>query len=203
LLEAVLVRSFVSLAVLLLASSAWAIPPEGYELKVRRGFFTETDIGAFMTVGGDDQYSNIQTYLQLGIGYDILDALELGLHVGIGSNAANCFSGTKAPGAACPVADNFTLTFLDATIAYLIRVGPRLYLAPKIAGGYTLLDPPPVTDNAGAPIGAGPNVGAGVGIEYATHMDHFSIGLDVFWRMVLAGPGIQSFQIFPRVKYTF
>ena len=47
------------------------------------------------------------------------------------------------------------------------------------------------------------HVGAGLGFEYATHMDHFSIGVDVFWRMVLAGQGINTLQFFPRVKYTF
>jgi hypothetical protein len=196
------VRKFVSLAVLLVASSVLAVPQEGVELKARRGFFTETDIGAFMTVGGDDLYSNIQTYLQLGVGYDILDALEIGFHVGIGSNASNCFSG-KTPAGVCALSDNFTLTFLDATLAYLFRIGSRFYLAPKVAAGYTLLDPGPVFNNSLTPMTGGPNIGAGLGFEYATHMDHFSIGIDVFWRMILAGPGIQSLQFFPRVKYTF
>ena len=31
-----------------------ATPPEGVALEVRRGFFTETDIGGFFTLGGDD-----------------------------------------------------------------------------------------------------------------------------------------------------
>ncbi len=43
-------------------------PPEGVALHVRRGFFTETDIGVFFTVGGNNRYSNAETYLQLGVG---------------------------------------------------------------------------------------------------------------------------------------
>jgi len=195
------VRKSVSLAVMLLASTALAVPQEGVELKPRRGFFTETDIGAFMTVGGDDNYSNIQTYLQLGIGYDFFDALEVGAHVGIGSNAANCFAGKTLAGT-CNQPDNFTLTFFDGTLAYLLRLGSRFYLVPKVAAGYTLLEPAPVSGSNG-PVTAGPNVGAGLGFEYATRMDHFSIGVDVFWRMILAGQGIHSLQFFPRVKYTF
>jgi hypothetical protein len=197
------VRKLLSIAFFLAVTSALAAPPEGVELKVRRGFFTETDIGVFMTVGGDDGYSNIQTYLQLGLGYDILDALELGIHVGIGFNAANCFSGPGEGGALCELGDNFALTFLNGTLGYRFHIAPRFYIEPKIVGGYTLMEPAPVKDDAGAPIRSGPNAGAGLGIEYATHMDHFSIGFDVTWRMIMAGPGIQSLQFFPRVKYTF
>jgi hypothetical protein len=39
-------------------------------------------------------------------------------------------------------------------------------------------------------------------VEYATNMDHFTIGLDVVYRMIL-GPNIHTLQFFPRVKYTF
>ena len=83
-----------------------AAPSEGVALKVRRGFFTETDIGGFMTVGGNDQYSNLQTYLQLGIGYDVGRNVEFGLHYGTGANAADCYNG-KTSGGDCSASDNF------------------------------------------------------------------------------------------------
>lgn len=158
-----------------------------------------------MTLGGNDAYSNLQTYLQLGVGYDVSDTIELGLHVGIGSNAANCFAGRDERSGECLETDNFTVTFFDATAAYLIALGERFYLTPKLAGGFTLLDPAPVANGSGdarAPINSGPNVGAGLGLEYATSMDHFSIGIDVLSRYVV-GPNIISLQFFPRVKYTF
>jgi len=41
-----------------------------------------------------------------------------------------------------------------------------------------------------------------VGVEYATSMDHFSVGADVMSRFIL-GPNILSFAIYPRIKYTF
>ena len=69
-----------------------AIPAEGVALKVRRGLFTETDIGAMMTFGGSDHYSNAQTYLQLGVGYDLGEHLELVAQFGLGTSAANCFA---------------------------------------------------------------------------------------------------------------
>ena len=180
-----------------LAAPAWAATPsEGVALSVRRGFFTETDIGGYLNVGGDDGYSNLQTYLQLGVGYDVSEAIELGVHFGLGSIAADCYSGRNGRGD-CTLTDNFTLSFIDLTAAYLIRMRDRFYFTPKVAVGYTLLDPPPVLDVKG-----GLNVGGGVGVEYVTSMDHFSIGFDVLSRFII-GPNILSLQFYPRVKYTF
>jgi hypothetical protein len=183
------------------ATASAATAPEGIELKVRRGFFTETDIGGFFTLGGDNDYSNLQTYLQLGIGYDISESVELGLHVGVGSNAANCFSGITTANE-CTLTDHFTVTFFDLTAAYLFRLADRFYLSPKLLGGYTLLDPAPVESAGGTPMTSGVNGGLGIGIEYATYMDHFSVGIDFVARFIV-GPNIASFQFFPRVKYTF
>jgi hypothetical protein len=182
-----------------------ATPSEGVALKVRRGFFTETDVGLFFTAfGGEHGYSNAQTYLQLGVGYDLTQNIALGVHFGIGSNAANCWAGVNERTGECgldpannPVSENFTVTFLNATAAYLFPLAERFYLSPKLTAGYALLDPSPVEGVKG-----GLNFGGGVGVEYATSMDHFTIGADVLWRMI-AGPNIHSFSIFPRVKYTF
>jgi hypothetical protein len=200
-------KVFVSLVLVPLLASA-ATPPEGVPLQVRRGFFTETDIGGFFTVGGQDGYSNLQSYLQLGIGYQLSigekNAIPIGFHVGIGANAANCWA-TRTP-AGCKesvaakaeaAADNFTVTFLTLTAGFMRSVLERLYVGGKVLVGYTLLDPAPV-----AGIRAGVNFGVAGSVEYATNMDHFTIGLDVVYRMIL-GPNIHTLQFFPRVKYTF
>ncbi len=198
----------VALALILLVAptvASAATPSEGLALKVRRGFFTETDIGTFMTVGGDNGYSNLQTYLQLGVGYDISETIELGLHFGLGSNAANCFSGLKANNE-CVQTDNFTVSFVDVTAGYLIRLAERFYLVPKVAVGYTSLNPAPVVQGSGpdaTPITSAPNIGAGVGLEYATSMDHFSIGIDALARYIVGPNNMYALQFFPRVKYTF
>jgi hypothetical protein len=180
-----------------------ATPSEGVALQVRRGFFTETDVGMFLTAGGgNNSYSNAQTYLQLGVGYDVSENIELGFNFGMGTNAANCWGGTDKTGN-CLTSDNFTVSFLDVTAAYLVRAMDRFYISPKLAGGYTLMGPAPVKDSiTGKDIGSGVNIGGGVGFEYATHMDHFSIGADVLARYIV-GPNIPTFTFFPRVKYTF
>jgi hypothetical protein len=204
------VRKLVALVLSLAPAFAGAATPaEGVELTVRRGFFIETDIGAFLTLGGADAYSNTQTYLQLGIGYDIGDRLELGVNFGIGASAADCFgqrdsSGNcvVASGSSTILSDNFTLAFIDANVAYLFRLSDRLYLIPKLAAGYTTLDPGPVQNASGTLVTSGVNVGGGLGLEYATSMDHFSIGIEATGRFVI-GPNILALAIFPRVKYTF
>lgn len=203
-------QKLVALLVVLLAPSAVlaATPSEGVPLQVRRGFFTETDVGGFFTLGGDDGYSNLQTYLQLGIGYQLtfLDGsllVPIGFHVGIGSNAQNCFAGRKATGD-CTQADNFTMTFLSLTGGLLGRVTERVYLGGKVIAGYTLLDPAPIytADVPPSPVNGGVNVGIAASFEYATQMDHFSVGIDIAFRFVI-GPNIPSLAVYPRVQYTF
>lgn len=199
-------RKLLSLLIVLLAPSALAATPsEGVPLQVRRGFFTETDIGGFFTVGGDNGYSNFQTYLQLGVGYQLTlndgeNLVPIGFHVGIGANAQNCWAGLKTDGT-CSQSDNFTLTFLTATGGFLHRVVERLYLGGKAMVGYTLLDPAP-TYNGTTPVNGGVNLGVAASLEYATNMDHFSVGIDVGFRYIL-GPGIMALEFFPRVQYTF
>lgn len=205
-----LATSLVALSLVLVSSSAFAATPsQGVPLQVRRGFFTETDVGAFFTVGGDNGYSNLQTYLQLGLGYQLTindggGIIPIGFHVGIGSNAQNCWAGLKADNS-CSLSDNFTLTMLNVTGGYLHQVVERLYLGGKLIGGVTLLDPRPIPD-AADPTNTGllvsPNFGVALSAEYATNMDHFSIGLDVAYRLVI-GPNINALGFYGRVQYTF
>ncbi len=191
-------------AALLVSSSALAAtPPQGVPLEVRRGFFTETDIGGFFTVGGDDGYSNFQLYLQLGAGYQITvnngrGLIPIGLHVGISANAGNCWSGRPAPDAACPLSESFSTIFLNASVGYMHEVVERFYVGGKLIGGYTLLDPAPVKD-----VNGGATVGVAASLEYATNMDHFSIGLDISYRLTIAGQPISGLMFYPRVQYTF
>jgi hypothetical protein len=197
------VRKLATFVVALLVSSSAlaATPPQGVPLQVRRGFFTETDIGGFFTLGGDDGYSNFTIYLQLGAGYQITinegkGLIPIGVHVGISANAGNCWSGRTAAGT-CPLSESFSTIFLNASAGYLHQVVERFYVGGKVLGGYTLLDPAPVTD-----VNGGANFGVAASIEYATNMDHFSIGLDVAYRFII-GPNISALMPYLRVQYTF
>jgi hypothetical protein len=190
-----------SLVGLLLVSTAAAAatPPQGVSLRVRRGFFTETDIGVFFTVGGNNKYSNAETYLQLGLGYDLTERIEVAAYFGLAASAANCF--TAQQNGACALSDNFTMTYFNGSVAYLVRLADRLYLTPKVTAGYSTFDPAPAYSKNGK-VTSAPNAGGGVGIEYATQMDHFSVGAEIMVRMAI-GPAIGSIALFPRIKYTF
>ncbi|HLT30430.1 MAG TPA: adventurous gliding motility protein CglE [Myxococcaceae bacterium] len=194
-----------TLVVLLLLFLPWTaraqVPAEGVPIQVRRGFFVETDVGLQFTVGGHNGVSNAQTFLQLGLGADLGRHLELGAHFGLGASADTCFAPVD-PAGFCTASENFTLSFLGLSAAWRFELVPRLSLAPKLVAGWTLLDPAPKLDAQGEPFTAGPHVGGGVGIEYATAMDHFSVGADVLVRYVI-GPGLPSVAVLPRVKYTF
>ena len=199
-----------SLMLLVPAVASAATPSEGVALKVRRGFYTDVDVGTFFTVLGADGYSNAQTYLQLGAGYDVLENVSVSANFGIGASAANCFATRNTSTNVCQVlvgkdkkevSDNFTVTFLNVTGAYLIKAADRLYVSPKVTLGYTLLGPAP-TYSGSNEVTSGINAGVGAGVEYATSMDHFSVGADFMSRFIV-GPNILSFAIYPRIKYTF
>jgi hypothetical protein len=198
------------LALLLVTAGSFsfaATPSEGIPLKVRRGFFTDLGMGGFFTVAGDNGNSNLQLYLQLGAGYQLtvndgMGIIPIGAHVAIGANAQNCYSGLRADNT-CQLSDNFTLIFVDASAGYLHQVYNRVYLGGKVVGGWTVVNPEPNTGVTG-----GPNIGLLAAVEYATNMDHFSVGLDMGSRMVLnvrdsAGVPLIGLMIFARVQYTF
>lgn len=183
------------------SSSIAATPPEGVSLEVRRGVFTEADIGGFLTVGGQGGYSNLQSYLQLGVGYQLhapggSGLVPVGLHLGLGPNDQNCWAALNRSGR-CSKPDSFSMLFIGLSGGYLFQLVDRLYLGPRVLAGVVLLDPVPVSGPA-----VRPTVGGMVSLEYATGLDHFSLGLDVAYRMVI-GPWISSIAIFPRVQYTF
>lgn len=194
-------RVAVGLILLLPSLALAAAPPEGVPLQIRRGFFVDTDLGAFSTVGGADGYSNVETYLQLGIGYDLTSKVELGASFGLGSSAANCFTARDAQGN-CATADSFTVSFFDLSAAYLHPLIGRLFLTPRVSAGYTHLDPAPRVSSSGSPLSSGANLGAGVGVEYFTALDHFSIGADLMFRYVL-NVRVATLALYPRIKYTF
>lgn len=188
-------------AVLLAAGAAAAVPPEGVPVVARRGFFAQTDLGAFLTLGGDNGYSNLQTYLQLGAGYELELAggailLPLSLQLAVGSNAQSCWAPRTSTGL-CLGSSSFTLTFFDLGAGILFRVAERLALGPRLLVGGTLLDPEP---RAGVRFQL--DLGLAASLEYATALDHFAVGVEVSYRLVL-GPNISAVAIHPRVQYTF
>lgn len=200
--------------VLLPAAAQAATPAIGVPQEIRSGFFADVNMGAFFALGGvnsDNQSapSNAQAYLQLGVGYDILKNVSLGVNFGLGTSAASCFS-TIDKGGNCSgivdgksarMSDNFTATMFTLEAAYKHYFSERFTLQPRLHLGYAMLDPAPVAKNDKEVTG-GPLFGLGVGVEYATRMDHFSIGADVYGRYI-SGPNAFTVAVYPKIKYTF
>ncbi|AKU90570.1 adventurous gliding motility protein CglE [Vulgatibacter incomptus] len=206
-----LLRSFLSVAVaaavLVPALASAETPLSGVPTKIRRGFFTETNMGAFFTVGGDSGVSNAQVYLQLGVGYDLLAIDDHFLAVGVafsqGASSGTCYG--NRDGTACldsatgeELGDNWSAQTLEASVVYGYQVAPRLLLTARGLGGAAFLEPMAFSDTKN-PV---PLMGGGIGAEYATQFDHFSLGLDVTGKYFL-GPNVLGLAIAPRVKYTF
>lgn len=193
------------------AAAIGAEPPAGVAQEIRRGFFVSTDMGMFMVPFGaqPNGYSDAQAYVQLELGYDIIQQLSVSLSFALGAVANACFDAYDPNSGNCgatnKASENFTLSYYQLAVAYnFYRAFERLDFSVKAVVGYAMAAPSPlevVNGNLVTQLG-GISLGAGLGAEYATNLDHFAIGLDVVARFVI-GPNISSLAIFPRVKYTF
>jgi hypothetical protein len=189
------------LAVLLLPLAASAYTPnEGVPFTLHRGLFAETALGALFTVGGRDGYSNAQSFVQLGLGVDITERWEVGALLGVGASDVNCFAQGSAVNGTCTAPGSFTVAMGDGFLGYLAELRPRLFLTPKLFAGYTNLGPHPL--NGALASYSAFNAGLGLGVEYATSLEHLSVGIDVMGRYVFNAK-VPAIALFPRLKYTF
>jgi hypothetical protein len=204
-----------------------ATPSVGVEQQIRRGFFAETDLGTYFDFRTAAPFtaSNAQAYLQLGVGYDLTDRLTLAIQFGLGASSGVCLADVATDGTCGLVdgsgriqklpdangvardqvlPDNFSNTFFQGELSYRVPLTERLSFTPGVIGGYQKLDPPPLYANGDPtqPLSGGPMFGADLSLDYATHLDHFTVGI-AFTPRYLIGPNLLSMSIFPRVKYTF
>jgi hypothetical protein len=210
-------------ATLLVAAAALAGEPEptadragppvsvqstGVEEAPRRGTFAEAAVGVFTALGGTRM--NAQPYLAMTFGRDLGAAASVFASVAYGASTNSCYQRTAQGD--CLASDSFGATFLELGGSYGVPVAPRLLLSAKVLLGVTLFSPGPFTDAGGAVQDRvlAPHAGAGVGLEYQTHLTHFAVGLDAIVRYSLASDpssggktGIASLAILPRVRYVF
>lgn len=196
-----------ALAILAPAAAQASTPLAGVPTQIRRGFFTEMDLGTFFMTGGEPGVSNAQVYVSLGIGYDVLTIDDHFLAVGLGfsqaASAGSCFGATDTgvctdPATGERLSDNWTAQTVEGTVLYGFQVVPRLLITARALGGIASITPKAFSETEN-PV---PLIGGGVGLEYATQFDHFSLGLDAAAKYFL-GPNKPGFAIAPRVKYTF
>lgn len=164
--------------------------------------------------------SNVQPLLALFIGYDLAHTPKYSLAAGVRLAAA--YSGgssrlTQADvDATLPNTDDrrnlatrandygVVQTGLGLSFGYLLS--ERIALTVKANGGLAIIDPNPAVD-ATSPDGGKSAfsgiVGGGLGMEYFTLLNDFSVGLDVQFAMIFAAGGIPSLGASIPIKYTF
>jgi hypothetical protein len=208
-----------AVAVVAPAAAHAATPLAGIPTEIRRGFYTEMDMGTFFTLGGEGKSpSDPQAYVSLGAGYDVFATkqhfISLGLSFSMGTSAGGCYGvlnekgqcmaaqGVDDNGNPLALSDNWTLTTFEGSALYGYFVGERLMLTARLLGGVGIIEPDAFEDGGELMTGPLPLVGGGLGLEWATQFDHFSLGLDAAAKMIV-GPNALGLSIAPRVKYTF
>lgn len=180
-------------------------PANGVDEQPRRGTYVETAFGAFTALGGSAAFSSAQPYLGLTLGRQLGERASVFVSLGIGAARATCYQ-LDASGQTCLGADSFGATFLEGGFAYGLEAAPRALVSLKLVGGYTDLSPGPVL-HQGSIRGHAPGVhlGGGVALDYATHLDHFAVGLDALFRYTRATDqlSLASLAVLPRIRYVF
>lgn len=193
-----------------MADGSAATKATGEPQAMRSGLFLDVNLGVTSMLGGRRlsdgaaRPSTPSAYLQFGVGYDVLPRLAAGLTFGLGASGGRCL-GAVAQNGTCiesavdqsSVASDFTLAFVGAEISYRQPLGSRLHLNPRLHLGWTFLDPAPRLSVRG-----GLGAGLALGFEWDTPLDHFTLGIELDWRLVV-GPNLHVLGLYPRVKYTF
>lgn len=174
-----------------------------------QGFYTASDLGGFIRFGGYADAegcfrcasritSNLQPYIGLAVGYDIWDffAVQLSYGTGFVANAAPVQGNVDSP-------RDHGITFTNLALLFNMYFD-RFGLVGKLFGGAAFVGPAPYP---GANV-VGGNVGAGVGIRWATLLTDVTIGLDVNGYLAVIPDGgsvltIPSLGIAPVLQYTF
>lgn len=177
-----------------------------------QGFYTSSDLGGFIRFGGyaDGEEcgfrckprttSNLQPYIGLAVGYDLLDFLAVQVSFGTG------FVANAAPVANTPDSPrDYGITFVNLAligsyyftgIDFLDRFGVVL----KLFGGGSFVSPAPLPDSS--PFGG--NVGGGLGFRWATLLTDVTVGVDVNGYAVFVQDGlIPGMSFAPVLQYTF
>jgi hypothetical protein len=201
------------------AATVESAPQERF--KIKRGFYAQADLGVYMTFMGRNTNnpafpkrftSNVQPHVGVVAGYDVVSSdsfnLGLGARFAMGlSGGAGRVSDAELMGEDIGTKSNdFSVIELGAEADLAIMMTDRVWLNIKLDGGAGIVDPDPTKvageDGAGAATFA-PVFGAGVGVEYFTLLNDFSVGATLRFQGVLADGMIPGMSITIPIKYTF
>jgi len=180
----------------------------------RQGIYTQSDLGGFFVLGNGAgsptgfttapaptcanrapckpvPTSQLQPYIGLSVGYDILQWLGIQLSFGTGfvANAAVYNQSEENP-------RDYGLTFINGAVVGSFYVLERLAIMGKLMGGLAFMSPEPFPDENTI----GGNAGVGVGIRYATLLPDVFVGIDANLNVAFI-PGSQSMVIVPGISF--
>jgi hypothetical protein len=201
------------------------LPPE-----IKHGVYAEFNFGVLAYLGGDAaKNNNAGVMAGFAVGADVGKYLRI---EGRMLNATNDSSGTYVktnitgadplvqqypcptdPTTACAQAPDAEASIVSADVKAVLPMNDRLNFHALGGVGVLLSNPGPdqlFKFDADAQLqkpdsvssGSTPVFAIGGGLEYYTHLRHFSVGADAAaW--VVPGPGGLMFTLFPTIKYTF
>ena len=186
----------------------------------KQGIYTQSDLGGFFVLGNSAgsptgftisqecggppcqpvPTSQLQPYIGLSVGYDILQWLGVQLSFGTGfvANAAVYGDSIENP-------RDYGLTNINLAVVGSFYVLERLAIMGKVMGGASFLSPEPAP---GEPT-IGANGGLGIGVRYATLLPDVFVGIDGnFVLAMIPSSGaelviIPGFSFAPVIKYVF
>ncbi|MBM65290.1 MAG: hypothetical protein CMH55_03535 [Myxococcales bacterium] len=190
------------------------------EFEIPRGWYLESDLGAFMRFGGVKHCpldcstqvaasvgnSALQPFVGLAVGKDLTDNVGVQLLFGtgyvagaaVGDEQFYTMPGTDPSQKILPPQD-YSLTFINPQVTYLILIEQlRLGLEVKAGGGLVIAQD--AIDVSGKPVTTPTeaqgssmhlNVSAGLSVKYLTLLTGFVVGADVSGGLVL-GPTMAS-----------
>ena len=176
--------------------------------EVERGFWVGSDIGAvfYFSVPGEGGAFSNGALLGFEAGYDVTDALQLGLVAwgqSIGAEATyKGIDDTKVDPKRARGDFHSLLGGGSARFSFLRLADDnaveRTHLYVRAAAGVAISRPVGVLDEDGFFVMGGP------GVEYFTHLRHFSIGLEVngLATVVDSGTAVGA-AVLPHLKYSF
>jgi hypothetical protein len=186
-----------------------AVPATGLDEKPHRGTFVESSLGLFTVLGGSATVSSAQPYLGFAFGRELGEEAAVFVSLGIGGASASCFQVNAADGS-CVAADSFGVIFFEVGGSYGFVAHLRTLLSLKLVAGMTDLTPSPTQDGGSVPGSLlGFHAGAGIALDYDTHLQHFAVGADQLVRYTPAAGqssqtlGLVSLAVMPRIRYVF
>ena len=178
--------------------------------EVEHGFFVGAMTGLALTlVPGGANFDGSKAGLATGqsggveLGFEPIPALALGIiAVGSAASTSSAYQGTCDPAAngSCPHGNYTALTLgIDARLNLSLGADAndvrRTYFYVRAGAGYSILAPKGLLQNELLVFG-------GPGIEYYTHLRHFSIGIEADATYGLTNKDL-AILIQPQVRYTF